>query len=68
MKKLALILSFILFSGSAFAGSCPMLAKQIEEKIAEAQKLKDSGMEAHNAGDHTKSEVLLKKALELFKD
>ena len=27
MKKLALILSFVLFSSSVFAGSCPMMAK-----------------------------------------
>ena len=68
MKKIFLIVSLIMFTTPLFAGSCQMLAKQIEDKIAEAQKLKDSGMEAHNACDHTKSEVLLKKALELFKD
>ena len=67
MKKLAIILSFILFTSSAFAGSCPMMAKGVDAKIAEAQKLRDAGMKAHDSGDHAKSEELLNKALELFK-
>ena len=40
MKKLTLILSILLFTSSAFAGSCPMMAKGVDAKIAEAQKLK----------------------------
>ena len=67
MKKLALILSFILFSGSAFAGSCPMMAKSVDAKIAEAQKLRDAGVKAHDSGNHAKSEELLNKALGMFK-
>ena len=67
MKKLALTLSFVLFISSAFAGSCPMMAKGVDAKIAEAQKLRDAGMKAHNSGDHAKSEELLNKALEMFK-
>ena len=67
MKKLALILSLVMFASSAFAGSCPMMAKQIDEKIAEAQKLRDEGMKAHDSGNHGKSEELLNSALELFK-
>ncbi len=67
MKNLALILSFVLFTSSAFAGSCPMMAKGIDAKIAEAQKLRDAGMKAHDSGDHVKSEELLGKALEMFK-
>ena len=67
MKKLALILSLVLFSSSAFAGSCPMIAKSVDAKIAEAQKLRDAGMKAHDSGDHAKSEELLGKALEMFK-
>lgn len=66
MKKLIIILSLICFTGSAFAGSCPMIAKQIDEKIAEAQELRDEGMKAHDSGNHEKSEELLNKALELF--
>ena len=67
MKKLAIILSFILFTSSAFAGSCPMMAKGVDAKIAEAQKLRDAGMKAHDNGDHAKSEKLLGNALGMFK-
>ena len=37
------------------------------EKNTEAQTLRDQGMAAHDVGDHTKSEELLGKAMELFK-
>tara|TARA_X000000950_G_C13321648_1_gene420885 strand:+ start:160 stop:384 length:225 start_codon:yes stop_codon:yes gene_type:complete len=67
MKKLALILSFVLFSSSAFAGSCPMMAKSLDAKIAEAQELRDAGMKAHDSGDHKSSVELFNKALEMFK-
>ena len=67
MKKLAIILSFILFTSSAFAGSCPMMSKGIDAKIDEAQKLRDAGIKAHESGDHAKSEELLGKALGMFK-
>ena len=67
MKKLALILSILMFTSSAFAGSCPMMAKGVDAKIAEAQKLRDAGMKAHEANDHAKSEKLLNKALGMFK-
>ena len=43
-----------------------MMAKSIDDKIAEAQMLRE-GMAAHDAGDHAKSEELLAKAIELFK-
>ena len=67
MKKLATILSFVIFTSSAFAGSCPMMAKGVDAKIAEAQKLRDAGMKAHDSGDHAKAEELLGKALGMFK-
>ena len=67
MKKIVLILSIILFSCNAFAGSCPMLAKGVDAKIAEAQKLRDAGVKAHDSGNHAKSEELLNKALGMFK-
>ena len=67
MKKLYLILSILLFTSSAFAGSCPMMAKGVDAKIAEAQELRDAGVKAHESGDHAKSEELLSKALEMFK-
>jgi hypothetical protein len=56
-----------MFTGSAYAGSCPMIAKSLDSKIEEAQKIRDAGMKAHDSGDHAKSEELLNKALELFK-
>ena len=67
MKKLAIVSILVLFTGSAYAGSCPMMAKNLDTKIEEAQKMRDAGMKAHDAGDHAKSEELLNKALELFK-
>ncbi len=67
MKKLTLILSILLFTSSAFAGSCPMMAKNIDAKIAKAQELRNAGVKAHESGDHVKSEELLGKALEMFK-
>ena len=67
MKNSILTLSILIFTSSAFAGSCPMMAKSIDAKIAEAQKLRDAGMKAHDSGDHAKSEELLGKALEMFK-
>ena len=44
-----------------------MMAKSVDEKIVEAQKLRDAGMKAHDSGDHAKSEELLGKALGMFK-
>ena len=57
----------VIFAGSAQAGSCPMMAKNLDSKIEKAQKMRDAGMKAHEGGDHAKSEELLNKALELFK-
>ena len=67
MKKTLIILVLSLFTSSAFAGSCPMLAGKVEAKIKAAQKLYDEGIAAHSNGDHTKSEELLKQAVNLFK-
>jgi len=67
MKKILILITFILFTGSAYAGSCPMMAKNVDSKIEEAQKLRDAGMKAHDAGDHSKSEELMNKAMKLFK-
>ena len=67
MKKILILITFILFTGSAYAGSCPMMAKNVDCKIEEAQKLRDAGMKAHDAGDHSKSEELMNKAMKLFK-
>ena len=67
MKKIVITLCLVIFTSSAFAGSCPMMAKNIDDKIKKAQELRDQGMDAHKAGDHAKSEELLGKALDLFK-
>ena len=67
MKQILILLTLILFTSSAYAGSCPMMAKNLDSKIEEASKMRDAGMKAHEAGDHTKSEELLNKAMELFK-
>ena len=67
MKKIMLTFCLVLFISSAYSGSCPMLAKNIEEKLKKAQELKDQGMDAHKNGDHAKSEKLLNEALALFK-
>ena len=67
MNKISLILTILLFTTSAFAGSCPKMAEKIDAKIAEAQKLRDAGMKAHDNGDHAKSEKLLGNALGMFK-
>ena len=67
MKSLIITLTLVLFSTSVFAGSCPMMAKQVGDKIAQAQQLHDDAMAAHDSGDHAKSEELYNEALELFK-
>jgi hypothetical protein len=67
MKKIVITLFLVLFTSSVYAGSCPMMAKSIDDKIAEAQTLRDQGMAAHDAGDHAKSEELLNKALSFLK-
>ena len=67
MKQILILLTLILFTSSAYAGSCPMMAKNLDSKIEEASKMRDAGMKAHEAGDHSKSEELLGKAMDLFK-
>ena len=67
MKKIAIILSLLFLTNSAFAGSCPMMAQNIDSKIEEAQKLRDAGVKAHEDGKHAESEKLLNQALQLFK-
>ena len=66
VKKIIIVLTLVLFTSSAYAGSCPMIAKELDSKIEQVQKMRDAGMKAHEAGDHAKSEELLNKAMELF--
>ena len=67
MKKIVITLFLVLFTSSVYAGSCPMMAKNIDSKIEEAQKLRDAGFKAHEDGKHAESEKLLNQALKLFK-
>ena len=67
MKRFLILLTLVLFTSSAYAGSCPMMAKNLDSKIEEAQKMRAAGMKAHEAGDHSKSEEILNKAMSLFK-
>ena len=67
MKNFLILLILVLFTSSAYAGSCPMMAKNLDSKIEEAQKMRDAGIKAHEAGNHADSEELLNKAMELFK-
>ena len=67
MKNFLILSMLVIFTSSAYAGSCPMIAKNLDSKIEVAQKMRDAGMKAHEAGDHVKSEELLNKAMELFR-
>ena len=67
MKNFLILSMLVLFTSSAYAGSCPMIAMKLDSKIEEAQKMRAAGMKAHDSGDHAKSEELLNKAMELFK-
>ena len=66
MKKIIQILFLVSFSTSSFAGSCPMLWGEIDNKIDEIQKIRDAGKKAHDDGDHAKSVELLNKALSMI--
>ena len=67
MRKYLLSVCFVLITSVSFAGSCPMQAKSLDAKIAEAQELRDAGVKAHENGNHGESVKLLGKALDLFK-
>ena len=77
MLKVAFFLIVFFTSNLAYAGSCPLLMKEIDqlieqskqlskEQLAEIKQLRQQGEEAHNQGDHKESEDLLKQALELL--
>ena len=77
MLKVVFFLIVIFASNLAYAGSCPLLMKEIDqlieqskqlskEQLAEIKQLRQQGEEAHNQGDHKESEELLKQALELL--
>ena len=77
MLKIAFFLIVIFASNLAYAGSCPLLMKEIDqiieqskqlskEQLIEIKQLRQQGEEAHNQGDHKESEELLKQALDLL--
>ena len=77
MKKLltAIALTAVL-SGTAFANSCPMHVKKIDEALAsstasdevkaQAQALRDEGQALHDSGDHAGSMAKLEEAEKLL--
>ena len=80
MKKTIITLILTFMTSSVFAYSCPALWSELdyeinlaknsgmsEEKIKEIQKLRDDGKKAHDDGNHSLSEELLNKGLELVK-
>ena len=80
MKKFIYSFAFIiLFLPSVvFAGACPMLKSEIEDKISQldqtehatliniALMLHEEGVKAHDSGNHAMSEELLNGALRLL--
>jgi len=80
MKKFIYSFTFIiLFLPSVvFAGACPMLKSEIEDKISQLDQAKhatlinialmlhEEGVKAHDSGDHAISEELLNGALRLL--
>ena len=78
MKRIliAAVLS-LLVSGPAFAGTCPLMVKNIDaalaampdlsaEQIAEAKSLRDNGDAQHKSGQHKESVETLQKAKEIL--
>ena len=78
MKKIVMILllSFLITS-YAYAGACPVLMKEVdvklatakelsEKQVAEIEKLRQDGGEAHNTGKHKDSVKLLQEALTIL--
>ena len=75
MKKIVMILlSSFLITSYAYAGACPVLMKEVdsklaiekelsEKKVAEIEKLRQEGEDAHNTGKHKESVKLLQEAL-----
>ena len=69
-----ILLSSLIITSYANAGSCPILIKEVDSKlatakelsekqVAEIEKLREEGEEAHKTGKHKKSVKLLQEAL-----
>ena len=73
MKKIILAFTFLIFSASAFAGSCPLKLSKIDkalaagkvENAAEVSALREQGAELHKLGKHGQSVRVLVKAMKL---
>ena len=50
MKKILITITLVLFSSSAFAGSCLKLVGKIDEKMQQVMELRDAGKKAHEEG------------------
>jgi hypothetical protein len=77
MKKLLTALAITaLMTGTAFAASCPMHVKKIDDALAtstasdevktQAQALRDEGQALHDSGDHAGSMAKLAEAEKLL--
>ena len=77
MKKLLTAIALSAFlSGTAFAASCPMQVKKIDDALAsstasaevkaQAQALRDEGEALHTAGNHAESVAKLAEAQTLL--
>ncbi len=74
MKRVLLAAALsIFFAAPAFAGSCPLMVKEIDaalesnsslssEQVAEIKALRDQGEAEHLAGQHAESVATLQKA------
>ena len=73
MKKLLIAIALTAFlSGTAFASSCPMHVKKIDDALAtstaseevkaQAKALRDEGQALHDSGDHANSMAKLAEA------
>ena len=73
MKNLIITLTLVLFSTSAFAGSCPMKIGLIDKALSagniknaeQVRALRDKGEALHISGDHGDSVAVLEKAMKL---
>ncbi len=76
MRTLFATAVLIALVGPGFAGQCPSLVKQIDEKLQSAQlseadkakltELHNKGEQQHAAGDHAASEATLNEALTML--
>ncbi|MDI9244650.1 hypothetical protein [Marinobacter sp. CHS3-4] len=74
MRYLMVLLVTVVFSGTALAGQCPSLVRDIDEKLKMAdmdtetlekiKKLRDQGQSLHGQGKHGESVKVLKQAME----